>query len=311
VLSSVTFASPDEASNQYRLKRPCPLTHETLVQFGTIAGRDYKLGVAEYGGTPHIWGFLRASAPDWVTARFDRPGVLAIVLEGAGPLSVFEHGRIHRPADHLVANRWNLEVQLQHLLGNLFAPGVSFLANEMWRHGSGGTLLVVPEDSSTWASDITIAHQLDETSTSVLPELQSRLKAAQSPGQEEPRAALLFESREAARQLTSFTRIDGATVISQSFHLLAFGSKITTKDVPGARPNLMRRTVYESDFSEADWNDLGGTRHQSAARFVAATKQCAAFVCSQDGRLSALAWKSEPPSGHVEWLQGLEGLVIP
>jgi len=36
--------------------------------------------------------------------------------------------------------------------------------------------------------------------------------------------------------------------------------------------------------------DLGGMRHQSAARFVAGNKGCDVFVVSQDGRLSMFSW---------------------
>ncbi len=36
--------------------------------------------------------------------------------------------------------------------------------------------------------------------------------------------------------------------------------------------------------------ELGGMRHQSAARFVNANRACDVFVASQDGRLSMFTW---------------------
>jgi hypothetical protein len=75
------------------------------------------------------------------------------------------------------------------------------------------------------------------------------------------------------------------------------------------RPPLVQRTIYAKDFVPAEWIELGGTRHQSSARFVSATKDSAAFVASHDGGLSALAWNVDIQ--RLEWLQGLEGLVVP
>lgn len=48
-------------------------------------------------------------------------------------------------------------------------------------------------------------------------------------------------------------------------------------------------------FTAGSWRAdvrFGGTRHQSAARFVAAHHAAMVFVASQDGNLTLLAWLS-------------------
>jgi hypothetical protein len=312
VLTGVTFASPEELADQFSLARPEPLTHESLVRFGTVSGESYKLGIHEHEGKPHIWGFLGGSAPYWVTVRFDRPGRLAVILEGAGILCLFEHGRIQRPQSHAVANPWNVGMQLRDLVGPSLSPaeiaGLTFVAKEMWRLGHGGTLLVVRE--ADWERDLYVPHRLDESSQGLLARLGARVQAVQGPENDQLKQALLFGSEQAAKQVAAFTRIDGAAVIGRDLRLFGFGARITTEDVGDVHPAVMRRTIYEDVLTPADWSDLGGTRHQSAARFVAASRDSVAFVSSQDGRLSAFAWRDGPKPGHLEWLQGLEGLAI-
>ncbi len=309
VLTSLTFVGPDEVTDQFHFAKHEPIAHDVLVRLGTVAGNAFKLGIHEAERQPCVWGFLRGSAPDLVTVRFDRPGRLEVLLERAGVICLLEHGRVLRPKGHLVANRWNLEAQLAGLFGDAFNPVLSFLANEMCRHGHGGTLLVVPEESDGWARHVAIQHRVDRDSASLLPRLARRPGQFKGPEQDQLREALRFDAQQAAKQLVSFTKIDGATVIGRSLTLHGFGARITTDDAGG--PALKKRTIYVPQVIDAEWSDLGGTRHQSAARFVAATRDSVAFVASHDGRLSALAWRDgrgDTP-GYLEWLQDLEALV--
>ena len=51
-------------------------------------------------------------------------------------------------------------------------------------------------------------------------------------------------------------------------------------------------------------SELGGTRHQSAARFVRQHPDCSVLVSSQDGRMTLFSWEKKP--GHVVAVSGLE-----
>ena len=51
-------------------------------------------------------------------------------------------------------------------------------------------------------------------------------------------------------------------------------------------------------------SELGGTRHQSAARFVRQHPDCSVLVSSQDGRMTLFSWSKDP--GQVVAVSGLE-----
>ena len=47
------------------------------------------------------------------------------------------------------------------------------------------------------------------------------------------------------------------------------------------------------EVMQCELEDLGGTRHQSAARFVNANRNCAAVVVSSDGPMSFFSWSKK------------------
>ena len=100
----------------------------------------------------------------------------------------------------------------------------------------------------------------------------------------------------AATLLAAVGGIDGSTVISiPSMALLGFGAKI---DVPDDDVSV-HVLELPPDGSKARHGsvvtkkrDLGGTRHQSAARLVQSNHDASVVTVSQDGRISMFAWAS-------------------
>jgi len=318
VASGVTFVGPDEMglSEPLSLERPELLTQKNLVHLATVAGTTHRLAVHQLDGKAYIWGLLRGEGPPyWLTIWFDRPARLRVMVEGGFILGVLDRGKILTPHGNAMANRWNVRTQLQNLLGTLrpdLIEALMYVANEMSRHGHGGALLVVSGDL-LWKEQLRFTYSLDERSRTLLRRLRQRPQPISNPGSAATHEELdaRAELARAAEQVASLTKIDGAAVVGIDLEVFGFGARITSDDLAATKPILRRRTIYEQDFAEVPWTDLGGTRHQSAARFVAATKTSAAFVASHDGGLSTLAWKAEPPPGHLEWLCGLEDLVAP
>lgn len=102
------------------------------------------------------------------------------------------------------------------------------------------------------------------------------------------RAAL--EAEAGLDGLSKLTAIDGAVVLNYSFELLMFGAKIKSMTVP--------KKVVLIDFVTRDRRDsaietIGGTRHQSALRFVSEIPGSVAFVVSQDGSVSVATRESQ------------------
>lgn len=311
VCSGVTFSSPDDAPDQFRLLEPEPVTKENLVRLGTVCGTARKLGIHEWNGQPYIWGFLRGYAPFWTTVWFDRPARLRVMMENAGVLCLLEGGRVLVPEGHAIANPWNLSVQLSRIFPGIVprvVQGITFIANEMSRHGHGGALLVVPSDEKAWDAHLKFSLRFSDAARTLLPRIQRGVSQISATDQA-VEAALRDELIRAAGLVADMTKIDGAAVVTTDLEVLGFGARITSADPPEPI-KLVSRTIFDEEFSHTAWTELGGTRHQSAARFVAATK-AAAFVASHDGGLSAMACQDDGGGTRVEWLRGLEAMVAP
>lgn len=105
--------------------------------------------------------------------------------------------------------------------------------------------------------------------------------------------------KEASQTLAHLTTVDGATLITYDLDIIGFGVKLQpTPD--SAEP----RRIYSVDpLDHENWitrvkiENLGNTRHQSAARFVADQQDAVAFVVSQDGDVSAFVNWQSPSEG--------------
>ena len=102
------------------------------------------------------------------------------------------------------------------------------------------------------------------------------------------------------------TAVDGATVISNRYEVLAFGAKIGRRK--GA-PQIEQLVVTEPvEDSTAEWmhpGQLGGTRHLSAAQFVSDQPDATALVASQDGRFTIFAWSPCDSAVHAHRVETL------
>jgi len=91
--------------------------------------------------------------------------------------------------------------------------------------------------------------------------------------------------------IAGLTAVDGATVITAGYELVAFGAKIIRR--PGC--SQVGRVILTEPVEDAvsivtEPAELGGTRHLSAAQFVNDQRDAIALVASQDGRFTVFAW---------------------
>jgi len=101
--------------------------------------------------------------------------------------------------------------------------------------------------------------------------------------------------KEASQALAHMTAVDGATLITYDLDVIGFGVKLQGSVEP--------RRMYSVDpLDHEDWimelrgEQPWGTRHQSAAKFVADQQDSIAFVVSQDGDVTAFVWWQPPHS---------------
>jgi hypothetical protein len=91
--------------------------------------------------------------------------------------------------------------------------------------------------------------------------------------------------------LAGLTAVDGATLVTDRYDLLAFGAKITRR--PGSsvvEDTIVTEPVEGGQIERMHPGQLGGTRHFSAAQFVHDQRNAVALVASQDGRFTIFAW---------------------
>ena len=91
--------------------------------------------------------------------------------------------------------------------------------------------------------------------------------------------------------VAGLTAVDGATIITDRYELLAFGAKITRrKGSPSSSSVTVTEPIEGTERSIVHPTRLGGTRHLSAAQFVQDQRDALALVASQDGRFTIFAW---------------------
>ena len=87
------------------------------------------------------------------------------------------------------------------------------------------------------------------------------------------------------------TAVDGATLMTSRYDVLAFGAKIVRRR---GQAQIEQMTVTEPVESNTPLvinpTTLGGTRHLSAAQFVHDQRDSVALVAGQDGRFTVFAW---------------------
>ncbi|HWZ21191.1 MAG TPA: hypothetical protein VNW06_00985, partial [Cytophagaceae bacterium] len=87
------------------------------------------------------------------------------------------------------------------------------------------------------------------------------------------------------------TAIDGATIISDQFELLAFGAKIGRLDGNARVEQIfIHEPIIGSKPVVTNPTQNGGTRHLSAAQFVSDQRDALALVASQDGLFTIFTW---------------------
>ncbi len=106
--------------------------------------------------------------------------------------------------------------------------------------------------------------------------------------------------------MASLTAIDGATVMTAGFHVLAFGAKVARRKGSGQIEQLTLTEPIEGTFARIlSPGDIGATRHLAGAQFVRDQQDALALVASQDGRFTVFAWSPEEGMVHAHRIETL------
>jgi hypothetical protein len=295
---SLALVSPDQVARPLRFERPLPLDTGALVRFAPAVERPgIHLGVWRENGEFRVWGATRTIPTLCFVLEVAAPGLLVVkhhrgeagkfvnvaVLEGDQVKVIDEDASSLPDCPSLVASLVGFDTP------GSWAGSVNVLvqlAVSMRAHGRGGSLLVVPAGSETWLESIVrpIPYAISPP-FSRLADLVGQPPDGGDGGRWQDALA------DAVDGVAGLTAVDGATVMTDRYELLAFGAKIARRR---GSPQVERVTVtepIEGGVAEVVHpTRLGGTRHLSAAQFVQDEHAAIALVASQDGRFTIFAW---------------------
>lgn len=309
---SLCLISPDVATKSISLERELPFTPESLRKLSpALVSPSNYIGISKSAsGSLWIWGIGRFPPENSVRLEARRAGQVSIKI-GFDNAAIFYPGAEPRYLGGQGMARFN---SLMTLVLNVSDPDeadlnrsalLGELVNRMRRHGRGGTILLLPDFANlNWevsiAQPIPYRAKADQPSIAEISGQTIRTWNTVSENESDNakrRAHFVQLSQNLDVELDAvagMTAVDGAVLLNTNLKLLGFGAKITAGQQPSGPPNiLVWELAHESKEFSMAFEKIGGTRHQSAAKFVAQHNLCGAIVASQDGRLSVMFSRDE------------------
>lgn len=309
---SLAFVPPEEAGTPLVFDHHLPLHAAGLARLAPAVERaGIHLGVWRQDGHFRVWGTTRSLPPHCFVLEVVASGVLVIKHRGE-PFGKFINVAVLEGDEVKFVDETRGLVPdcpgvLRSLLGFELPNGrgeslnvLVQVAASMRAHGRGGALLVVPRDSAWQESIVTpILYALNPPFTEMASLLTARAPAAHDHDWHDDFA-------HAVDSLAGLTAVDGATLISEQFDVLAFGAKITRRR---GHQSVERVTITEPiegiAMTTVAPSQLGGTRHFSAAQFVHDQRGAIALVASQDGRFTIFRWSDAEDMVHAHRVEAL------
>lgn len=296
---SLAILAPETAVRPLLFERPLPLEAGSLAQLSPGFERPgLHVGVWRVGGELGIWGTVRALPTSCCVVEIAGPGVVVIKRRPSQQsrkfinVAVLEGDQI-KIVDERASARTDGATPVAPLLG--FDAPTSWLdsvtvlvelAVSMRTHGRGGSLLIVPASTDLWRASI--VHPMAYAVQPRFSELADVMRVPPHQRHEGPWEAALGCGVETIAGLTA---VDGATVLTDQYELMAFGAKIVRRDgYPRVEQVAVTEPIEGAVAAIVQPTQLGGTRHLSAAQFVQDQRDALALVASQDGRFTVFAW---------------------
>lgn len=297
---ALRITSPSDIGGLYRellFVEQLECTAENLVKLSPVLRTsDVFVGIKlARNRSPTIWG-IRQEAMSGLTIRSIAPGHVVVHVNGSLVADIapglaailYAEGAEDWFSAIRTAARGRSFSESEKLR---LASALRYLAKEM-QHGRGGTLLIVPGDTTASLKGIDLRYKL-KTETMSLGDRLAKWEAdsAETCAREHaqfnwpnwisfmvPELKTGRDFLEAAALVGRLTAVDGATILTRSLSLLGFGAKLTsTISLPIALRDTSETVLEVSSL---------GMRHQSAMQFVLVNQGTMALVASQDGKLS-------------------------
>jgi len=296
---SLAFLPPEQAGQPLIFENRLAVTSDTLTKLAPAVERPgVHLGVWRDADELYVWGATRTIPSLGFVLEDVEPGLLVIKhrrIDGFGKFAnvAVLKGEQTKIVDEEAASLPECPDLLKSL--RAFTSPATWddsvnvlvqLAASMRAHGHGGTLLVVPTGNDAWKDSI-----VNPITYSVAPSFSKLANLIKNRPKLDDESNWIASLNKVVDTVTGLTAVDGATVMSNGYEVLAFGAKIRrgqgrqpveqmmlTEPIVGNQPVVIPPVQH------------GGTRHLSAAQFIYDQRDALALVASQDGRFTVLAW---------------------
>ena len=311
---SLAFFPPEQASQSLRFEHHLPLTPAALARLAPAVERPgIHLGVWREGDELCVWGNTRAIPCFCFVLEVIEPGLLVVKYRRGQDQSKFVNVLVLKGDQIKIVDEQGTSLpDCPALLTQLLDFGTPSsnegpvnvlvqLAASMRAHGRGGSLLVVPQGSEDWHESIVrpVPYALMPPYT----ELAELMRQEAGKRNERLWQEALIDVVDAIAGLTA---VDGATVLSERYEVLAFGTKIGRREGGTQVEQVILTEPIVGDMATVvPPVQLGGTRHMSAAQFVQDQRDSLALVASQDGRFTIFAWSPCEEMVHAHRVETL------
>ena len=313
---SLAFVSSAQVNMPLIFERPVPLASHPLARLGPAVDRPgIHLCVWRQHGALQVWGATRNLPQYCFVLEVVASGLLVIKRSGGDDSSKFVNVAVLQGDEIKVVDQHAATVpDCPELLTSLLGRDSGLVSHDpvnvliqlavsMRAHERGGSLLVVPSGRHLWKESI-----LQPITYSVAPPFRALVKLMNAEHGERSRRRWQEALRRAIDGVAGLTAVDGATIITDQYELLAFGAKIVRRAGREQIGNVVVTEPIEGTVGViAEPGLLGGTRHLSAAQFVHDQRDAIAMVASQDGRFTVFAWS---PCEHMVYANRIETLLF-
>lgn len=298
---SIAFLAPTQATKALVFEGSIPFNADTVAKIAPGLERaGIHLGVWQKDGELYIWGSTLNIPNFCFVVDVSEPGVVVVkhrriygigkytnvaVLKGEQIRIIDKNSCLTRDCppvlkallDLTVNSSWNDPINIL----------IQFAAS-MRAHKRGGALLIVPVEDGEWQNSI--IQPIKYLSNPTYKGLAILASQVGSHSEIFSQSAL----RREVEYIAGLTAVDGATIITENFELVAFGAKIgRAKYKPTVAQILFSEPILGNEEKILLPGELGGTRHFSVAQFVNDQPQTIGLVASQDGHFTIFSWSEK------------------
>jgi hypothetical protein len=297
---SLALLAPEAAERPLLFAHHLRLTPQTLIKLApAVEQPGIHLGIGEDEKGLYVWGTATHIPPVCFVLEVVEPGLLVAKHRRADGFGKFvnvavlrgDQVRVVDEENQGLADQPDLWASLPTISLSTTAPSAGpvvdvllELARAMRAHGRGGLVLVVPPGSEAWQESI-----VQPLSYPVAPAYCGVATLLAEP--DHTRRDWQDNLLDTIGILGGFTAVDGATVLTRQYDLLAFGAKVTRRATGSPVEQLVvTEPVVGTSATTVHPAKNGGTRHLAAAQFVHDQHDAVALVASVDGNFTVFTW---------------------